>query len=80
LPPEQKSIRPREIGGIAGGKKFLLRGILFKLADGSRGGAGLGDGIGTVIIVIIIIIIVIIIIIIIFTITITIILTSPLGV
>jgi hypothetical protein len=32
-----RSIRPREVGGMAGGKKFLWRGILFKLADGAQG-------------------------------------------
>ncbi|KAG5175597.1 CLU domain-containing protein [Tribonema minus] len=32
-----RSIRPREVGGFAGGKKFLFRGILFKLADGAVG-------------------------------------------
>ncbi|CAN0451196.1 unnamed protein product, partial [Laminaria digitata] len=29
--------RPRSLGGVAGGKKFVWRGILFKLADGSSG-------------------------------------------
>lgn len=30
LPPEKKTIRPIDIGGIAGGHKYLVRGILFK--------------------------------------------------
>ncbi|CAM9404485.1 unnamed protein product, partial [Phaeothamnion confervicola] len=34
---KDKSIRPRRLGGIAGGRKYLWRGILFKLADGSTG-------------------------------------------
>lgn len=29
--------RPRLLGGVAGGKKYIWRGILFKLADGSSG-------------------------------------------
>ncbi|KAG5189616.1 CLU domain-containing protein, partial [Tribonema minus] len=37
LKEEAKSVCPSLVGGIAGGRKFLLRGILFKLADGSRG-------------------------------------------
>lgn len=37
LPPNMKSIQPKEIGGIAGGQKYLWRGIVFKLADGSKG-------------------------------------------
>eukprot|EP00904_Undaria_pinnatifida_P002276 jgi/Undpi1/12049/HiC_scaffold_4.g01748.m1 len=32
-----KSIKPGAMGGVAGGKKFVWRGILFKLADGSSG-------------------------------------------
>ena len=32
-----KSIRVQQIGGQAGGKKFLWRGILFKLAYGNQG-------------------------------------------
>ena len=38
LPAEAKTIRPVAIGGRAGGVKYLLRGILFKLADGEEGG------------------------------------------
>ncbi|CAN0245627.1 unnamed protein product, partial [Ectocarpus fasciculatus] len=35
---EHKSIKPnKKLGGNAGGMKFVWRGILFKLADGSRG-------------------------------------------
>ena len=34
---EGKSIGVREIGGCAGGKKFLWRGVLFKLAYGNMG-------------------------------------------
>eukprot|EP00013_Stygamoeba_regulata_P007665 CAMPEP_0177641970 /NCGR_PEP_ID=MMETSP0447-20121125/7343_1 /TAXON_ID=0 /ORGANISM="Stygamoeba regulata, Strain BSH-02190019" /LENGTH=984 /DNA_ID=CAMNT_0019144109 /DNA_START=147 /DNA_END=3101 /DNA_ORIENTATION=+ len=30
LPPEQKSIRPSEAGGIAGGLKYVVQGIFFK--------------------------------------------------
>lgn len=33
--PPPLSPRPRPFGGVAGGKKFMWRGILFKLADGS---------------------------------------------
>ena len=33
-----KSVTPSLVGGMAGGKKFLLRGILFKLADGQHQG------------------------------------------
>lgn len=33
----QRSIRPREIGGLSGGKKYVWRGILFKLSQGSSG-------------------------------------------
>jgi hypothetical protein len=36
LPHEHKTLRPFEIGG-QGGVKYLLHGILFKLANGSRG-------------------------------------------
>ena len=34
LPAERKSVVPRQVGGIAGGRKLELHGILFKLADG----------------------------------------------
>ncbi|CAN0043531.1 unnamed protein product, partial [Ectocarpus sp. 12 AP-2014] len=37
LKTKHKSIRLKEIGGRAGGMKFVWRGILFKLADGSKG-------------------------------------------
>eukprot|EP00752_Nemacystus_decipiens_P012980 g11486.t1 len=37
LPTRDKSIRPVEYGGACGGIKFVWRGILFKLADGSKG-------------------------------------------
>ncbi|CAM9842696.1 unnamed protein product, partial [Ectocarpus sp. 6 AP-2014] len=37
LETEHKSIRLKELGGVAGGMKFVWRGILFKLADGSKG-------------------------------------------
>lgn len=30
-------VRPVEYGGVGGGIKFVWRGILFKLADGSKG-------------------------------------------
>lgn len=37
LDDNDKSIRPAtDIGGLAGGKKYVWRGILFKLADGQR--------------------------------------------
>ncbi|CAN0549238.1 unnamed protein product, partial [Ectocarpus sp. 8 AP-2014] len=36
-------IRPKRLGGLAGGKKYLWRGILFKLADGSQGPYGGSD-------------------------------------
>lgn len=32
LPPSQKTIKPVSIGGVAGGEKFLIKSILFKLA------------------------------------------------
>ncbi|CAN0006259.1 unnamed protein product, partial [Hapterophycus canaliculatus] len=35
--------RPKQLGGVAGGKKYLWRGILFKLADGSQGPYGGSD-------------------------------------
>ena len=35
--------RPKRLGGVAGGKKYLWRGILFKLADGSQGPYGGSD-------------------------------------
>lgn len=37
------SARPKRLGGVAGGKKYLWRGILFKLADGSQGPYGGSD-------------------------------------
>jgi hypothetical protein len=37
LPDEKRSIQLQNIGGYAGGKKFLWRGILFKLAHGAVG-------------------------------------------
>jgi len=37
LPNDRKSIRPRRLGGIAGGTKFEWRGVLFKVADGYSG-------------------------------------------
>jgi hypothetical protein len=30
LPPWKKTIKPLNVGGIAGGLKFIVRGILFK--------------------------------------------------
>ncbi|CAM9742313.1 unnamed protein product, partial [Ectocarpus sp. 4 AP-2014] len=38
-----KSVKPKRLGGLAGGKKYLWRGILFKLADGSQGPYGGSD-------------------------------------
>ena len=35
--------RAKKLGGVAGGKKYLWRGILFKLADGSKGPYGGSD-------------------------------------
>lgn len=32
LPLEQKTIKPTKLGGVAGGEKFVHRGILFKFA------------------------------------------------
>lgn len=32
LPESERTIKPADIGGVAGGKKYLVRGILFKLA------------------------------------------------
>lgn len=37
LPDAKKSIMVEDLGGVAGGKKFLWRGILFKLMDGKQG-------------------------------------------
>eukprot|EP00903_Cladosiphon_okamuranus_P015185 g14039.t1 len=37
LDNRDKSIKPVEVGGACGGIKFVWRGILFKLADGSKG-------------------------------------------
>jgi hypothetical protein len=31
LPLEHKSVKPKEVGGIAGGTKYIAQGILFKL-------------------------------------------------
>lgn len=38
-----RSVRPKRLGGVAGGKKYVWRGILFKLADGSQGPYGGSD-------------------------------------
>jgi len=43
LHSKDKSLRPSPIGGVAGGQKFLWRGILFKLADGALGPWGGSD-------------------------------------
>jgi Clustered mitochondria/Translation initiation factor eIF3 subunit 135 len=32
LPEAEKTIQPRNLGGVAGGKKFICRGVLFKFA------------------------------------------------
>jgi len=37
LPKEQKTIKPIEIGGIAGGDKYIVQRILFKFAVDSKG-------------------------------------------
>ena len=37
LPPEQKTIPPRAVGGIVGGDKYVAHGILFKFAVDSQG-------------------------------------------
>lgn len=37
LPDDLKSVKTKDIGGYAGGKKFVWRGILFKLAYGDQG-------------------------------------------
>jgi len=34
---KDKSIVAKDMGGVAGGKKYMWRGILFKMADGSSG-------------------------------------------
>ena len=34
LPVEQKTVRPLKMGGVLGGHKFMVRGVLFKFADG----------------------------------------------
>lgn len=34
LPEEMKTIKPIAIGGVAGGEKFIVSGILFKFAAG----------------------------------------------
>lgn len=33
LPDERKSIKPAGLGGVAGGKKFIAGGIIFKYAE-----------------------------------------------
>ena len=43
LPDSKKSVMVTHIGGLAGGKKFLWRGILFKLMDGRQGPYGRDD-------------------------------------
>ena len=35
LPLEEKTIRPLNLGGVLGGLKFVVQGILFKVVDGS---------------------------------------------
>jgi tetratricopeptide (TPR) repeat protein len=35
LPIEYKTIRPLKLGGVLGGQKYVVRGILFKIPDGS---------------------------------------------
>eukprot|EP00939_MAST-03C_sp_MAST-3C-sp1_P003992 g3992.t1 len=37
VPSDEKTVRARPLAGIAGGKKFVLRGILFKVASGHIG-------------------------------------------
>ena len=37
LDDARKSFRPTEIGGVAGGSKYIIHNILFKLADNSHG-------------------------------------------
>ncbi len=37
LPKEMKTISPQQIGGIAGGEKYIVRGILFKFAIDEKG-------------------------------------------
>ena len=37
LPDDKKSIKLTAVGGVAGGKKYLWRDILFKLVDGTQG-------------------------------------------
>lgn len=32
MPLEQRTVKPINIGGIAGGEKFVVRGILFKFS------------------------------------------------
>lgn len=34
MPVEQKTVRPLKMGGVLGGHKFMVRGVLFKFADG----------------------------------------------
>jgi hypothetical protein len=35
LPLEQKTVRPLKLGGVLGGDKYVVRGVLFKIPDGS---------------------------------------------
>lgn len=35
FPPEQKTVRPVKIGGVLGGAKYIVRGVLFKIPDGA---------------------------------------------
>jgi hypothetical protein len=35
LPLEQKTLRPVSLGGVLGGSKYIVRGVLFKIPDGA---------------------------------------------
>ena len=37
IPENERTIRPAVLNGVAGGVKYIMRGILFKVADGSIG-------------------------------------------
>ncbi|KAL6059841.1 Clu domain-containing protein [Balamuthia mandrillaris] len=37
VPPDKKTIRPTELGGIVGGEKYIVHNILFKFALDARG-------------------------------------------
>lgn len=43
LPIEEKTIKPISVGGVAGGEKYIVRGIFFKVAIDKHGIYGSDD-------------------------------------